>query len=366
MKGHYTLHSQTVQALTDKFCGNRLTAAQNRKAGNTNVCYPYRIKRFVTLPFKQMAIKYTPEGSLLLTLSRGIHFDTGITPTGKVHTAEIIWRGTHYDLLYTTDSKMAPYCKLRGNKAGIDVNEIHPVALCDENGDGLILSGREIRSLKQWRNKSLARLAKQLSRCKKGSRKYRRYLKARAVLRSKTSNQLRNLYHQATRKAIEYCKANDIVELVIGDPQGVEQNTRKKKRLNRKSAQKVSNFEYGRIISYLEYKGIESGLKVMKTEESYTTKACPVCGTTNSCTGRNYTCVSCGFKGHRDGKAGFMILRKIHPDLPTPLRFNMQHRQCIAKYRKRLIQPACVVGPDMPLEESSSCHLVKPDLCIAV
>lgn len=38
-----------------------------------------------------------------------------------------------------------------------------------------------------------------------------------------------------------------VSSLVIGDPAGVEKNTRKQKRLSRKARQKVSQMETGRI-----------------------------------------------------------------------------------------------------------------------
>jgi len=205
-----------------------------------------------------------------------------------------------------------------------------------------VISGREIRAIKQWRNKSLGRLSKMISRCKKGSRRFKRLIRAKARMKAKTKYQLRDLFHQATRKAIDHCLSNDIVELVAGDPKGVEKKTRKDKRLARNARQKVSQMEYGRVKKYLAYKAEEAGLKLQFVKEHNTSKQCPACGKQNSCNGRNFNC-PCGFKGHRDGKASFLILRKLHPDLPTP-EFSMAHVQCVPKYRKS-VKAACVVGP---------------------
>ena len=357
VKDVFDLHSQTVQALTDKFCANRQTISKLRKAGDKNARYPYRSKRYLTIPFKQNAIRYSKEGTVKLTLSRGAWFDTGFKPETKINTCEVIWRGNHYALNYTVDIPGPQSCPIGGLKAGIDIGEIHPVALCDETGHGLVISGREIRSIKQWRNKSLGRLSKLISRCKKGSRQFKKYLRAKGRLKAKSDNQLRDLFHQATRKAINHCRSNNICEIVIGDPKGVEKNTRRENRLHSSSRQKVSQMEYGRVKQYLSYKAEELGLKVQFSEESNTTKECPACGTMNSSTGRVYKC-SCGFVGHRDGKAGFMILRKKHPELPTP-EFSMTHTQCVPKYRKRII-PACVVGSWRGPSSSA-----KPGLCEA-
>ena len=167
---------------------------------------------------------------------------------------------------------------------------------------------------------------------------------------NKTDNQVLNLYHQATRKAIDYCIERGICELIIGNPAGVEKNTKKEKRLNRPSRQKVSQMETGTIKRFLKYKAKEAGISTCFVGERNTSKQCPVCGRLNHPKGRTYRCTGCGFVGHRDGKAAFMMIRKKHPDIPTPDVFGIGHIQSIPKYRKRQAQKsrtlaACVDGP---------------------
>ncbi len=171
LKGGYRLHSQTVQALTDKFCANRDTTASLRRKAS-DIRYPWREKKYLTTPFKQMAIRRGETGTLVLTLSPGVRFDTGFVPPAEVKTCEILWRKGRYLLSYTAEYPEAQ--PQTGICAGIDIGEIHPVAICDEQGGGLVVSGREIRSVKRRRNKSLGWFAKALSRCKKGSRRWGR------------------------------------------------------------------------------------------------------------------------------------------------------------------------------------------------
>lgn len=343
LKGRFALHSQTIQALTDKFAANRDTAAQCRRQG-LKTRYPWREKTFVTVPFKQMAIRFSEAGTLTLTLKAGIRFDTGFKPPAKIKTCEIIWCKGRYILSYTSEFPEATPVE-NGIRAGIDIGEIHPVALCAEDGEGLVISGREIRSIKRLRNKSLGKLAKALSKCKKGSRRFRKLCRTRGRMKTKSDNQVRNLLHQATRKAINWCENKNVAELVIGNPAGVEKNTRKKKRLSRKNRQKVSQMETGRIKHYLQYKAQESGIATCLVGERGTSKDCPVCGSKNQVKGRLYQCNGCGFIGHRDGKAGFMMLWKKHPEIPLPA-LRISHTQALPKYRKRL-QPVCVDGHDV-------------------
>jgi putative transposase len=51
LKGGYRLHSQTIQSLTDKFVANRDTTANLRRQGS-DIRYPWREKKFFTIPFK--------------------------------------------------------------------------------------------------------------------------------------------------------------------------------------------------------------------------------------------------------------------------------------------------------------------------
>lgn len=349
VKGRFKLHSQTIQALTDKFDGNRQTIADLRRKGHLKAKYPYRPKRFLTIPFKQMAIK-DKGGVLHLSLSKGVSFNTGlrIPEDTTIKTAEIIWNGAGYTLSYTCEYPEKEHTD--GTAAGVDIGEIHPVALCDANGSGIIVSGREIRSTKQLRNKSLAQFSRMISRCKKGSRRFKKLIRAKGRLKSKTNRQLRDMLHKATRTTINHCIRENIRELVIGDPEGVEKNTKKAKRLNRKSRQKVSQMEYGRIKHYLQYKAQEAGITSCLVNERNTSKECPRCGALNHVSGRTYKCGACGFTGHRDGKAGFLILRKKHKELLTPPQFSLLHQQATPKYRKRrprerLDTPVCVDGP---------------------
>ena len=159
-------------------------------------------------------------------------------------------------------------------------------------------------------------------------------MRAKWSLISKTDDQLLNLYHQATRKAINYCIEKGIAELIIGDPTGVEKNTKKEKRLSRKSRQKVSQMETGTIKKHLEYKAKEAGIATCFVGERNTSKQCPACGELNHPRGRVYRCSACGFVGHRDGKAAFMMIRKKYPDTAAPVRFKFEHKQPIPKYRK--------------------------------
>lgn len=248
------------------------------------------------------------------------HLESLWTRSYFVSTAKIVWKNGYY-LYYTYDYETEKLKNLN-NKVGIDLGEIHSIAMCDEKGNSLIISNSLSRSIKQFRNKMYGYISKRLSKCTKGSRKYRKLLKLKNKIRNKTDNQLKNLYHQATRKAVNFCVEHNVAEIILGDIKGIEKNTKKKKKLNRKSPQ----MQYGKIKDYLKYKAKEIGIKISLVKENWTSQTCPVCGNRHKPTGRDYEC-KYGIKTHRDLVGAWNILNKKYKN--EYIGFNIKHVQPI-------------------------------------
>lgn len=324
IKGKYNLHSQTIQAITDKFDSNRKTISELRKKGNTKAKYPYKTKKFYVIPFKSSAIKTNSKGNLKLTMSKGRYLELNFN-VPNIKTAEIVWKNGYY-LYYTFDDGIYEVKPKGNNIIGVDLGEIHSIASITNNGNGLIISNRESRSIKRFRNKMYAYISKRLSRCKKGSRQSKKLWKLKNKIKNKTNNQLMNLYHQATRKFIDFCVEQKVCEIVLGDIRGIEKNTKKKKKLNRINRQKISQMEYGRIKEYITYKAKEQGIKVNLVKENYTSQTCPKCSKKHKPSGRTYSC-TCGYKTHRDIVGAWNILNKKYKfDLVD---FKINHKQPI-------------------------------------
>lgn len=323
VKGKYNLHSQTIQAITDKFDANRKTISELRKNGDKKAKYPYKTKKFYVIPLKNSAINTSSKGNLKLTMSKGRYLELDFN-IPNIKTAEIVWRNGYY-LYYTYETKVDKISE-GSNKIGVDLGEIHSIASVTNNGDALVLSNREGRSIKQFRNKMYAYISKRLSRCKKGSRKYKKLLKLKSKIKEKSDNQLRNLYHQTTRKFIDFCVEKEVCEIILGDIKGIEKNTKKKKKLNKKNRQKISQMEYGKIKDYIKYKAEEQGIEVKLVKENYTSQTCPKCSKKHKPQGRNYIC-SCGYETHRDIVGAWNILNKKYKF--ELVDFNIVHRQPI-------------------------------------
>ena len=154
--------------------------------------------------------------------------------------------------------------------------------------------------MKRNRNRRVAQLSRLQSHCKKNSRRFRQLQAVKSKVMAECHRRTRDLNHKITRLAVDWCIEHDISELVIGDVTGISKNTKKKKRLNRKNRQKISQWAFYQQRIYLEYKCEEFGIETELEPEHGTSKTCPKCGNKYRPKGRNYNCQECNLKMHRD------------------------------------------------------------------
>ncbi|WP_238178106.1 zinc ribbon domain-containing protein [Paenibacillus contaminans] len=106
---------------------------------------------------------------------------------------------------------------------------------------------------------------------------------------------------------------SDVKEVVIGEVEGVQRHTKKKKR--KIVSQKLSNWSFGKIRKQLAYKLEEHGTSIKVIDESYTSQQCPCCGRRKKSSARIYSC-SCGYHEHRDVHGSKGILSKyLHGEI---------------------------------------------------
>lgn len=121
IKGKYNLHSQTIQAISDKFDANRKTISELRKKGNTKAKYPYKTKKFYIIPFKASAINRNAKGNLKLSMSKGRYLELDFN-VENIKTAEIVWRNGYY-LYYTFDNELNGVVAKGTNTVGVDLGK---------------------------------------------------------------------------------------------------------------------------------------------------------------------------------------------------------------------------------------------------
>lgn len=295
-KGRFALHSQTVQQVVRSFLGAIETTQKLRKKGDKKIRYPYREKRYfpVMWPRQAMAVY---EKKIVLPMGRGrksvvIPRPDEMPDEGAA--SKIVWNKTGYEFHWVLETEDHPMVE-EGNLATVDLGQIHQAAIATNTGGGAVISGRGIRSEKRGFSKTIGRISKKQSRCTKYSRRWRKLQRSKNRQILKYKRRIRDLRHKGTRAAIDFCTDHGVSSIYVGNPDGVRRN-----HCGRHHNQRMSQWEYGKDISYLKQKARMAGIMCSDGTERGTSSHCPVCGHRHKPNGRVWTCKKCGFQGHRD------------------------------------------------------------------
>ena len=317
----YTLHSQSIQSVQERYLQARTNAWKARQKGCTSIRYPYKEKKHYPTRWKKDGFRVHPNGfiELKMCLMNGkrtppIRVKLAHLPEGQIKEIELIWDRKLMLAVSYEDGRQPKENNGQGT-AAIDMGEIHGIASLADNGQALIITSRKLRSQKRLRNKKYAELQKKLSRCQKGSRRWKKLRRALGKTQQKTQRQQRDILHKTSFQFVRWAEANQIKEVVVGDVEGVQRNTKahkknpKKKHRSRRVNQKLSQWPFGILLMYLTYKLTAAGIDLNRIDESYTTQTCPVCNRKKKISGRTYRC-HCGYNEHRDIHGAKNILAK--------------------------------------------------------
>jgi putative transposase len=309
----FPIHSQSIQAVCHNYFFARDSAWKARKKGLKNK-YPYKKKRHFNTKWANSGFKIVENGKIELKMGNveGKRQEPLVVwvknlPKGQIKEMELIFDRKLMLSISFEDGREEKENKFK-NKSAIDSGEIHSIAAVSENGENVIITGRKIRSIHRLRNKKLKQLQRKMSKCKKGSRQWKKYNRAKKFILSKSDAQLKDALHKTTKKFAEWCLENEVKEVAFGDVEGVQRNTSKRKKKGKEKNkkirrrdvnQRISNWSFGKIYEYLKYKLNAEGIEMDKHDESYTSQQCPCCGRRKEVSSRNYHCI-CGYKKHRD------------------------------------------------------------------
>jgi putative transposase len=239
----------------------------------------------------------------------------------NVRRVELTWRADHYELCLTLDTgQPLPSPLPAGEVAGVDLGEVHVAAVTTTRRHTLVVSGRQLQSCKQWRNKVHSVLQEKLSRCQPGSRRTRRLKRRKAQVSAKLYRQQRDLPHQAARKVVDYCAQEGVTHIAVGDVRDIQAGVS----LGHVTNQKISQWPHGQFARYLCEKAARLGMVVEWIDEAYSTKTCSHSGHVqpSSPRGRRLRCLGCGARVHRDvngsanicSKAAHGVYSKVQAD----------------------------------------------------
>lgn len=323
------LHAHTSDAITQSFYASLKSWLVRRKT-DPHSRPPRRRRWFYKVIWKSSAIKLK-DGKLRLSNGKGnqpLILDWQWSEPKQV---ELGWnKGSKCYELRACYAALPTELKQSGGIAGCDLGEIHPMVFSDGR-DTDIFNGRLLRSKRQYQNKLKAQLSKLIASKKRGSKKRQRLIKSQQKQLAKIKNQIKDIEHKLTSKAVSMLQEKGIQTLVIGDVRDIRKNINYGKKIN----QKLHQWNFGSIRQKLEYKCARVGIKTELVNEAYTSQTCPACGKKHKPKSRKYKC-ACGFSHHRDGVGCYNIRKKYLGDKtpvvglmasPIGVRWN-PHLQC--------------------------------------
>ena len=301
-KGKYGLHSQTVQSLAYQVLSNVDATSERRRSEPSSrswLRYPYKAKRFFPLYWPAQAVSYDPS-------ARRLVLPMGRRRKSLVFTVDLDFEPGSVKLVFKDGYELHVVRPVDvvsqapgANRACVDLGEIHQAAVVTDTGKALVVSGRGIRSHKRLLNKQLGEIAALRSRCKTGSKRKRRLAGVRMRQSSRARRRIRDARHKGTRRVIEFCRAEGVGQVYVGDPRGV-----RALKCGRHHNQRIARWEMGKDIAYLDYKSKNAGMACSTGSERGTSSRCPSCGNRQKPKGRLWRCRKCLFVGHRDVVGG--------------------------------------------------------------
>lgn len=333
---NYPCHSHSVQAIIDDYCGARRSFFSNLKS-NPNARPPFKRKWYHPMTWRATGISYK-RGKLRLSMGEGreplwVQIDKKFHKKVPAEISMVYNRNTHIYEFHATYETHQKQSKVRaGTAVAVDMGEIHPIVAFD-GITSEIYNGRYLRSLMQYREKFKAKINQLLSRCQRGSKRYKKLRRAKNRTLYHLNNLICDVRHKITSRFVSTCKAKNVETIVIGDIKHIRQSIDYDKKAN----QKLHQWAFSNIQNMITYKAKAVGITVETEDEAYTSQTCPSCRHKKKPDNREYRCSQCGWQGHRDLVGASNILTKYQGWLfnpvvgavvsPTGVRFNPHLRR---------------------------------------
>ncbi|WP_427337866.1 RNA-guided endonuclease TnpB family protein [Caloranaerobacter sp. DY30410] len=156
--------------------------------------------------------------------------------------------------------------------AGIDIgiNSLLSIYVDDKYTPSLIIDGKKFKTYNANFNRFIAKLNREIMTTKDKNRK--RYLeKYRTYLYEKRNRYFYDQFHKISKRVLEYLEKHNVTEIVLSDNLNNLKNNGKCK-LNKTNKQSFIQIQFGKLISYIEYKAKDYGIEIKFVDESYTSK----------------------------------------------------------------------------------------------
>jgi putative transposase len=291
-KGRYPGSSaQSTQQLIGEFCEAVDSCRQLRRTGQTGARYPWRKPRYHDVVYTNQDARIR-DGRLILPHGKSgplrIRLPETITLPGRLMEVRLSYGVVR--LIFEVFESPRPQQTVIGVDLGVNT-----LIAATDGTKVFLVSGRGVKAVIQWRNKTLAEIQQAQSSKTKGSLRWKRLQRRKYQMLDKTKRQVRDATHKATHAIVE---AFPNATCYIGEPfNDAAQRT------GRVQAQQVSTACNRKIIQQLDYKTTGA----IAISEAYSSQTCPVCGE-RSKHRRIYRCPHCGATGPRDAVGAVNIL----------------------------------------------------------
>jgi len=222
--------------------------------------------RFFTSYTNQAISKKVFKSSHVVKLSKtNIEINTKITDFGLIDCVRIIPNNGYYtiEIVYTISTKYMLEDNQRYIGIDLGVNNLGVLTSNVDDLNPLKINGRPLKSINQFYNKRLSEMKNILEKRNKS-------FKSKNInkLSLKRKNKVDNYLHESSKEIVNYCVKNKINTIVIGKNDGWKQDSEMSKKTN----QNFIQIPHSRFISMITYKSEIEGIKVITTNESYTSK----------------------------------------------------------------------------------------------
>jgi len=340
------MHAHSIDAAQQGFFHACRTTRALRKAGFPEANFPWKQRKFRTTVWKNTAIKRKGNTLELSTGARrpkiSIALPALMHAVLKVIEVRLVFdkKGRRYSWHLVAENGKTPKAAPGTNTVSVDPGEIHPAVIGDTES-ATIITCRERRARQRGHAKNLKAFSVALSRKKKGSRQYKKLIRARTRCRAKFELVMRDMEHKISRHIVEVAVERQAGTIVMGDVRDIADGIDKGRAHN----QRMSQWAHGKVRTYVQYKAEAEGITVVLQDELHTSQTCPKCGHRHKPRGRTYVCPACRFQAHRDHVGQVNILSAYlygaPGKLPVPatLKYRLAHNVCLRRKCQDTGQP---------------------------
>lgn len=182
--------------------------------------------------------------------------------TNKLMQVRFIPKGDQYVLEIVYEVNIPEIINKNNRIAGIDIGINNIITVGNNVGlQPFIINGKPLKSINQFYNKEKAQLQSdlKLKHNKDWSNRLQR-------LTNKRNNKISNELHKISKYFVNWCIQNNIDVIVIGK----NKNWKQKSKMSKKVNQNFVGIPFDKLIQKIQYKCENIGIKVILTEENYT------------------------------------------------------------------------------------------------